>query len=73
MRAGVAAAQRVPATKDLPAVVPAMLVKPLAPQLDSSGEGLFGTVIPDNRCRPAPPGPVAPRPARPPLPSWARL
>ena len=36
--------------KDLPAIVSAMLVKPIPPALDASGEGLFTTVIPDNRC-----------------------
>ena len=41
--------QRVPAVKDLPAIVSAMLVKPIPPALDASGEGLFTTVIPDNR------------------------
>ncbi len=41
--------QRVPATKDLPAIASAMLVKPLAPALDASSEGLFTTVIPDGR------------------------
>ena len=45
-----AAVQRVPAVKDLPAIVSAMLVKPIPPALDASGEGLFTTVIPDNRC-----------------------
>lgn len=45
-----AAMQRVPAVKDLPAIVSAMLVKPIPPALDASGEGLFTTVIPDNRC-----------------------
>ena len=44
------AMQRVPAVKDLPAIVSAMLVKPIPPALDASGEGLFTTVIPDNRC-----------------------
>eukprot|EP00208_Stichococcus_sp_RCC1054_P002835 CAMPEP_0206140322 /NCGR_PEP_ID=MMETSP1473-20131121/9097_1 /ASSEMBLY_ACC=CAM_ASM_001109 /TAXON_ID=1461547 /ORGANISM="Stichococcus sp, Strain RCC1054" /LENGTH=740 /DNA_ID=CAMNT_0053534441 /DNA_START=308 /DNA_END=2527 /DNA_ORIENTATION=- len=43
--------QRVPATKDLPPIVSAMLVKPLVPQLDSSGEGLFDSVIPDNSAK----------------------
>lgn len=37
--------------KDLPAIVSAMLVKPIPPALDASGEGLFTTVIPDNRWR----------------------
>jgi hypothetical protein len=46
------AVQRVPAVKDLPAIVSAMLVKPIPPALDASGEGLFTTVIPDNRCAP---------------------
>ena len=40
--------QRVPAVKDLPAIVS----KPIPPALDASGEGLFTTVIPDNRCAP---------------------
>ena len=46
------AMQRVPQVKDLPAIVSAMLVKPIPPALDASGEGLFTTVIPDNRCCP---------------------
>lgn len=45
------ATQRVPGVKDLPAIVSAMLVKPIPPALDASSEGLFTTVIPDNRYR----------------------
>lgn len=41
--------QRILPASDLPAVAGALLVKPIAPHLDASGEGLFTSVIPDNR------------------------
>lgn len=44
------AVQRIPPSSELPVVAAAMLVKPIPPQLDASGEGLFTSVIPDNWC-----------------------
>lgn len=48
--------QRVPKAADLPAIQPSPLVKSLPPtDLDASGETLFQSVIPDNRCSPGTP------------------
>ena len=41
--------QRILPASELPPVAGALLVKPIAPHLDASGEGLFTSVIPDNR------------------------
>jgi len=41
--------QRILLAGELPAVAGALLVKPIAPHLDASGEGLFTSVIPDSR------------------------
>ncbi len=41
--------QRILPGGELPPVAGALLVKPIAPHLDASGEGLFTSVIPDNR------------------------
>ena len=44
--------QRILPASELPPVAGALLVKPIVPHLDASGEGLFTSVIPDNRCGP---------------------
>ncbi len=42
--------QRIPKASDLPPILPFALVKPIpADDLDASAEGLFQSVIPDNR------------------------
>jgi hypothetical protein len=42
--------QRIPPGSELATVAGALLVKPIVPHLDASREGLFTSVIPDNRC-----------------------